>query len=671
MMQAEKVYGDLHTLHLAGGAVPLGDKRDQEKAEAASGQLAALLAASADALFGLDLDGRLTTWNTAAERLYGYRAEEITSQPWTVLWPVECAADLAAGLAQVRQGGLLRGVETVGRTRSGEGIDLALTLVPVLDGLGQVTGALGLCKALTDRRGDRTLTTQQEVTRILAGARSLREAAAPILQLICTFAGWDVGVLWAEGRNRDRLHCVDLWVRPGVEATVFTSLTRQQTVPNGLMAPPRRAVDAGPAPVADFPRMAAATPHGLHGGVAFLIVYEGEATGVLEFFSRAVQRPSDDLLALMEALGSQIGQFMARAQAEEEIKQRERQYWQLFHEDLTGAFLATPEGEVLLCNEAFVRLFGCSSIVEAIGLGSIALFPTAADRTQYLDRLKREKSIPPHERTLRRPDGQLIRVVEHLVGWCDVAGQMTQLQGYLQDITELKQAQERMLQAERLAVVGEMVTVLSHESRNALQGSQACLELLRWQLAGRPESLRLVEKLQGQQDRLHRLHEDLRNYAAPLTLAYQICDVGETWRKAWSGLAAAQAQRAPTLEVEGDELAADCEIDGFRLEQVFHNLLANALAATPDPVRLRLRCSAVALDGRPAIQVAVRDHGPGLPCDQRERFGQPFVTTRARGTGLGLAICKRIIEAHGGQFRIGSSDATGTEILVILPRRRP
>ena len=86
------------------------------------------------------------------------------------------------------------------------------------------------------------------------------------------------------------------------------------------------------------------------------------------------------------------------------------------------------------------------------------------------------------------------------------------------DITFLKQAQERALQSERLAAIGQMVTGLAHESRNALQRSQACLEMLALAVRDRPEALDLIERLQKAQDHLHHLYEDVRGYAAPIKL---------------------------------------------------------------------------------------------------------------------------------------------------------
>src|SRR5262249_54555162 len=87
-----------------------------------------------------------------------------------------------------------------------------------------------------------------------------------------------------------------------------------------------------------------------------------------------------------------------------------------------------------------------------------------------------------------------------------------------QDITKLKEAQEEALKATRLAAIGQMTAGLAHESRNALQLIQASLEMLALEVEDRPEAMELVESIQAAEDRLHRLFEDVRGYAAPIQL---------------------------------------------------------------------------------------------------------------------------------------------------------
>jgi len=213
-----------------------------------------------------------------------------------------------------------------------------------------------------------------------------------------------------------------------------------------------------------------------------------------------------------------------------------------------------------------------------------------------------------------------------------------------------------------------MMTGLAHESGNALARSKACLEMLAWEVENKPEALELIDRIQKAQNHLKHLYEEVRGYAAPFKLEREVWDLSGIWRQAWENLAVSRQGRDTSLKEGIGGLDLDCAVDQFRLEQVFRNILENSLAACSDPVRIEIRCSATKINGQPAVQVAVRDNGPGLNAEQRRRIFDPFFTTKTKGTGLGMAIAKRIVEAHGGRLAVSPNSGAGAEILVILPR---
>jgi signal transduction histidine kinase len=232
----------------------------------------------------------------------------------------------------------------------------------------------------------------------------------------------------------------------------------------------------------------------------------------------------------------------------------------------------------------------------------------------------------------------------------------------------LKQAQERALQAERLAAIGEVVTGLAHESRNALQRSQACLEMLALAVRDRPKALDLINRIQQAQDHLHHLYEDVRSYAAPIKLEKSPCDLRAVWHQAWTHLESARLGKQAALHEVVDGLDLRCVADPFRLEQVFRNILENSLAASASPVAIEVRAAAAELDGQPALRIAVSDNGPGIAPERRDKVFDPFYTTKAKGTGLGMAIAKRIVEAHGGRIAVVETGDPGAVFLITLPK---
>ncbi len=170
------------------------------------------------------------------------------------------------------------------------------------------------------------------------------------------------------------------------------------------------------------------------------------------------------------------------------------------------------------------------------------------------------------------------------------------------DITFVKQAQERALQSERLAAIGQVVTGLAHESRNALQRCQACLEMLALKVRDRPDAIDLINRLQKAQDHLHHLYEDVRSYAAPIKLEKTICDLGTVWRESWAHLEHARNDKKATFRETLDGVDLRCAGDLFRLDQVFRNVLDNALAAGTPPVAIEVSayCNGARRPARPA-----------------------------------------------------------------------
>jgi PAS domain S-box-containing protein len=241
------------------------------------------------------------------------------------------------------------------------------------------------------------------------------------------------------------------------------------------------------------------------------------------------------------------------------------------------------------------------------------------------------------------------------------------------DITNLKHAQERTLQAERLAAIGQMMTGLAHESGNALARSQACLEMLVLEVQDRPEAVDLVGRIQKAQDHLRQLYDEVRGYAAPLRLERERCSLASVWRQAWTNLAVLRQNRQAQIQEQSEGVNLIACMDPFRLEQVFRNIFENTLAACRDPVQITIMCAGTTLQGQPALRVAVRDNGPGLNPEQQRRIFEPFFTTKTKGTGLGMAIAKRIVEAHGGQISVSPRSLVdpGAEVVLTLPREGP
>lgn len=239
-----------------------------------------------------------------------------------------------------------------------------------------------------------------------------------------------------------------------------------------------------------------------------------------------------------------------------------------------------------------------------------------------------------------------------------------------QHLTALDKAQEQLLMNERLAAIGQMVTGLAHETRNAFQRSHACLAELALDLEDMPQSLELVRKVQRALDDVHHLLEEVRDYSAPIILERRhTCLktlVEETWQNI---LATKKVDQTPRFSIEiDDDFPNRSFLDNNRLRQVLRNLLENALFACGDPGQLIVRLRFGQKNNR--IRIEVDDDGAGIEPDNRETIFTPFFTTKTKGTGLGLAVSRRYVDAHGGRIFVESADPRGARFVIELPHRR-
>jgi PAS domain S-box-containing protein len=271
-----------------------------------------------------------------------------------------------------------------------------------------------------------------------------------------------------------------------------------------------------------------------------------------------------------------------------------------------------------------------------------------------------------HETPILRRDGQQRWLVWNAQRLDDFDGGPAVL-AVGQDFTERREAQERLLRSERLAGIGQMVTGIAHESRNALQRIQSCTEMLELEIEDNDEALQLVRRSQEAQDNLLRLFDEVRGFVAPIQLERSATRLDHVWREAWQLLETARRGRDARLAEHTEQADLEANIDRFRVTQLFRNLLENSLAACADPVVVQVKCRDVQLEGQPAIELRIEDNGPGLTPEARRNVFEPFFTTKTKGTGLGMAIARRIVEAHGGKIAVGDSSA-GAEFVITLPR---
>jgi PAS domain S-box-containing protein len=203
----------------------------------------------------------------------------------------------------------------------------AIDRVTVRDENGKIIKWYGTAYDIEDRkRGEERLRVQHTVAQILAEAVTIEEATPRILWAMGECLGWDVGALWRVDREAEALRFVELWHKASIEVPEFERVSREFTFVPGLGLPGRVWSSLEPKYIPDvvldenFPRGPIAEREGLHAAFGFPILLGGEALGVIEFFSREIRQPDQELLNMLATIGSQIGQFIERKRAQEAFR---------------------------------------------------------------------------------------------------------------------------------------------------------------------------------------------------------------------------------------------------------------------------------------------------------------------------------------------------------------
>ncbi|TWU44413.1 Sporulation kinase E [Novipirellula aureliae] len=635
-------------------------------------QMAAIVDSTDDAIILKNLDGVIERWNPGAERLYGYSAKEALGMPIDLLVPEDCIDELDANTERLRQGKPVNHFETTRMTKDGKRIHVSSTISPVLDSEGILSHFVEVQNDITQR-----VQAQAELDR----ERSVLEAIVHGIPDAILLAKLDRKLSFVN-ESACRIFGYERSEMEGQHGAIFYANQddfRQQAEQRfNLTATPQK----------DIQEIRWRRKNGE--------VFAGEIVGTI----------------IRDSYGKPIGYLgiirdvTERKRAEATIREKQRQLSTLINnlpgaayrrkydgnwtteyisdgcQELTGY---APE-EFMSGTAKSRRGSGRSDESDAEGLVTSSTTPideraflnwasviVAEDRENFAMEIQQAISEKrPFQLSYRicHCSGEIRWLWEQGEGVFagDGDGRVVALEGYISDVTELREARERIIQSERLAAVGQMISAIAHESRNALQRIQVGLDMLGFEIEVDSESRADLDRIARAKGDLLRLFEGLRNYAAPMQLDSSPEELSAVWRKAWANLQPSRDNHPAQLIEEPHSIELTCWLDAFRIEQVFRNLFENSLAACNDPVRIGISCTAAELNGTPAVCVSVRDNGPGLTEEQRARIFEAFFTTKSKGTGLGMAIANRIVEAHQGTIAVGDAKDGGAEFLITLPR---
>lgn len=343
----------------------------------------------------------------------------------------------------------------------------------------------------------------------------------------------------------------------------------------------------------------------------------------------------------------------------------------------SGVLAVDAGGRVTTYNRAAERILGVPEHkVVGRALGDVEdlapLKPVVLGRDPTQADSHPDGPLARPDLVFRRPDGREVRIGYATTPLENIAGRRLGMILVFQDVTIIRDYEARMLRQEQLAAVGRLVSGIAHEFGNLLGGARGHVDLA---LTGTPQDA--VETLPIVKETLSRALvtiENLLRFARgtpvnrlPGVVVEQVVD------RALHLLQVELDQKGVRVERRVDPGAPAVVADAAQLEQVFVNIIINAVHALHDRPTRTLRVSITPRGERAAI--AFEDSGPGVPRDLQHKIFEPFFTTKGPlggskvpGTGLGLSMALGVIEAHEGTIEVDSSpDLGGARFTVTLP----
>ncbi|MFP5213940.1 MAG: PAS domain S-box protein, partial [Acidobacteriota bacterium] len=597
---------------------------------------------SRDAIYIVDNDGRLVDFNQSMVDLYGYTREELMWMNVGELY-VDCS-ERASFIDDLHRDGYVKNYEVTLRRKDSTPLYCLLTATLRRSRAGEVLGYEGTVRDMTHRK-------QME--------EQLRENNR-ILNAILTAS--PIGICLVRNRTFE-------WVNDAMYAMLGYE-------PGHLQGKNTRILYSDSFEYDNVGRTLYNLSYGRGFGRAVTRWTKGDGSTFHCLLQSSCLDFSDpgrgNIVAVMD--------ITELKRTEDALRESEERYRKFFEEDLTGDYISTPDGRLLACNPAMARIFGFSSVEEALKHNLNELYPNPAAREEFLRLLHIRKKLEYHQNELRRIDGKPLYCIENAIGKFDGDGKLLEIQGYLFDNTNMKYLEEQFRQAQKMEAVGRLAGGIAHDFNNLLTAINGYSDLLLLTLSHGDPLRRNADEIKKAAERAASLTSQLLAFSRKQVLQPEVLDLNH--------IISDMERMLHRLIGEDIDLVVSLtpgighvKIDPGQIEQVIMNLAINARDAMPAGGRLTIETADVDLDEAYCMQhvsvqpgsyvmLAVSDSGIGMDEETFIRAFEPFFTTKEKdkGTGLGLSTVYGIVKQSDGHIWAYSEPDRGTTFKIYLPR---
>jgi PAS domain S-box-containing protein len=682
--------------------------------DAAARHLAAIVAFSDDAIVSKDLNGIVTSWNLAAERMFGFTAAEAVGQSITLIVPADRLSEEAHVLREIRAGRAVDHFETVRRRKDGTLLPVSLTISPIRDNDGRVVGASKIARDVSERRRAeealaaaearqadlrRRLVALVAASGTLFGSPKMHDVLPALVVLARTLLRADGYAVWLlDARAKEWRIGASHGISEAFSRMLVESF-RGEDVSAVAFTEPLIVSSVADTPLLED-RARALRQEGIESMMAVPLTIGGHGTGTLVFYYRTPHQFDEVEVQTARALGNLAAAaitsaelFEAQRRSREQAERANRQTAFLaeasaalgssldYEETLrTVAQLAVPQ----IADWCAVDVVDEHGEVQRLAVSHIdsAQASTAgsavADVIGFGTALMRPNVIVVPLTAHRRTFGALTFVyADSARTYSDVDFRFAHDMAYRAALAVENARAYRQVQAANRAK-DEFLATLSHELRTPLNAVLGWARMLRGGAVSQEKMARAFEVVERNALAQLDLVEDLLDLSRVITgkfrLDVQPVSLTATINAAVEAIQPAAAAKGITVKVDAGSDESLISGDEARLQQVIWNLLSNAIKFT-------LRGGRVTVTLRrqeSQFEIEVSDTGEGIEpavlpyVFDRFRQGDSGTTRTHQGLGLGLAIVRHIVELHGGRVDVASpGKGQGATFMISLPFVQP
>lgn len=639
-------------------------------------RFSAIVNTAMDAIMIVDSNYCVVVANVAAESMFRYAAHDVVGRSALDLIPEASQEELSRALEQTLRSGeqprLFTGERyAAGRRSDGSTfpIDLSVSRTQI-DGRPHLTIVI---RDITDwKRAEESSEWQRRVLEAIATGVDLRDVLKTIARFHETQCpGVEVAIhlidddgvtlrsACAPSMRPEFVEAMDEIVIGPHSANCGTAVYRREQVVSADIATDRLWNDYRALASEQGYRACWATP---------IRSPQGRVLGSLAMYIREARAPGAFELRTSATATQLAGIAVDRAHAAESLRQSEASFRSFVENSPIGIYRATGTGRLLAVNASLVQLLGYNSALELLQVDMAQeLFATPVDRDRLLKQLQAHGELRSAEMEWRRKDGTVVMVRISARAYRDERGSVWFSEGFVENVTPLRAAEQALRQSEKLAALGQLVSGVAHELNNPLAAILHFAEdLLDDERTA--ADLEALSVIRDQARRSRSIVRDLLSFVRFRDASRERVSISEA-------LTATVKALQPTVEEIGAGLSVELppadtygNTDRGGLQQVVTNLVVNAAQASGRGGLVTLRATIVDQE----LKIVVEDTGPGIPAKLMDRIFEPFFTTKplGQGTGLGLSVTLGIVQQLGGRINVENrtgGDTLGARFSVWLP----